>query len=528
MNLSSAGKVRSRWPSLSGLLQVVERVFAALVNPARQNYAILGVLASYVVIWTLYGVVSKSSGDIHPDTGELLNWSNELALGYWKHPPFGVYVVKTWTTIFPIDDWSFYLLGMINAAIALWIAWRMSSPFLSEEKRIVGVALLTLVPFFNLLSLNYNHNTLLMPLWAMTTLFFLKSFKTRHLGFAALAGLAGGVAILGKYWTLSLIAGLMLAALLDPRRRSYFSSAAPWVTVLVGSIIIAPNMLWLYQNHFISLTYAKDSYAGTSFVLDVASALKYFVELILYAIIPIAVVALVARRSRAVIYDTLFPSTPDRRLIAIIFWTPLLLPIPIAIFDNVRVNSLWEIPALILLPVVLLGSPRLNFTTETSTRITAAALVFPLVALLFAPLVALNAFWNIENSRPYSRLLSAAAQGIWRGETDKPLKLVVGDPTPAMGIAFYSPDHPIVNPRDSMSDRWAGKIPPIDTDSEKIRRSGAIAVCVGTAWECAPFLRELLPTASLGQLQEVMLTRRFLSWSGKPAAFTIVAIPPTS
>src|SRR5437660_1169430 len=84
------------------LLGVAGRIFAALIDPKRQNHAVLGVLAVYVLVWTLYGVIAKSTQDIHPDTGELLIWSNELALGYWKHPPFGVYVVKLWTTIFPV------------------------------------------------------------------------------------------------------------------------------------------------------------------------------------------------------------------------------------------------------------------------------------------------------------------------------------------------------------------------------------------------------------------------------------------
>ena len=68
------------------------------------------------------------------------------------------------------------MLGMANAALALWIDWRLSSLVLSDEKRALGLALLTLVPFFNFLALNYNHTTLLMPLWALTTLFVLKSF----------------------------------------------------------------------------------------------------------------------------------------------------------------------------------------------------------------------------------------------------------------------------------------------------------------------------------------------------------------
>ena len=37
--------------------------------------------------------------------------------------------------------------------------------------------------------------------------------------------------MLGKYWSIFLLVGLVLAALIDRRRLQYFFSAAPWITV---------------------------------------------------------------------------------------------------------------------------------------------------------------------------------------------------------------------------------------------------------------------------------------------------------
>jgi hypothetical protein len=33
--------------------------------------------------------------------------------------------------------------------IALWIVWRVSADYLEIDKRVAGVALLTLIPFYN-------------------------------------------------------------------------------------------------------------------------------------------------------------------------------------------------------------------------------------------------------------------------------------------------------------------------------------------------------------------------------------------
>ena len=75
--------------------------------------------------------------------------AQELAFGHAKHPPLVPAVVAAWFTVFPVADWAYYLLAVTTAALALWIAWRLSERFLDGEKRVVGLALLTLVPFFN-------------------------------------------------------------------------------------------------------------------------------------------------------------------------------------------------------------------------------------------------------------------------------------------------------------------------------------------------------------------------------------------
>jgi hypothetical protein len=49
-------------------------------------------------------------------------------------------------------------------------------------------------------------NTILMPLWAATMFFLLRSCRTRGTGLAALAGAAVGACVLAKYWSLVLLA----------------------------------------------------------------------------------------------------------------------------------------------------------------------------------------------------------------------------------------------------------------------------------------------------------------------------------
>jgi hypothetical protein len=309
----------------------------------------------------------------------------------------------------------------------------------------------------------------------------------------------------------------------------YFSSSAPWISAAVGVMTLSPHLLWLYQNHFTTVTYGTIVHVGGSFGGDVLSAITYLTACILCVAGPAAIIFAASRPSRAALYDIIFPPTLDRRLVAVIFWTPLLLPIAMAILGNIHPVALWAVPALTLLPVILLGSPVLKLTSESCIRITRFALVFPVLALLAAPLIALDVFLNANGniSSPHSRLLSAVAQRVWRSETEKPLTLIIGDRASAIGIAFYSPDHPIVNPRDSMSDQF-GKIPRLNLNSEDIQRSGLIAVCKATVSQCTELLHALAPSVSPGRVEEVTLARRFLLWTGRPLTYVIIAVPPVS
>ena len=151
------------------------RLRAALTDPARRERTRAGSLAVYLVLWTVYGTIAKSSQGLHPDMTELIAWSRDLAWGY-KHPPLAAAIVRLWFSVFPVAEWSYYLLAMLMPTLALWIVWRLSADYLDIEKRVVGLALLMLVPFFNFHALKFNVNTVLMPAWAATTLWFLRSY----------------------------------------------------------------------------------------------------------------------------------------------------------------------------------------------------------------------------------------------------------------------------------------------------------------------------------------------------------------
>jgi 4-amino-4-deoxy-L-arabinose transferase-like glycosyltransferase len=509
----------------NGPTRLIERLLDALTDPALRERTVVAVLLGYVALWTLYGTLAKGSQDINADMSEQYVLSRELAWGYPKHPPFAMMIVRAWFAVLPTAEWAYYLLAMATAGLALWIAWRLSARFLDGEKRVVGLALLTLVPFFNFHALKFNQNSVLMPLWAVTTLWFLRSFETRRVLDAALAGLGAAACMYGKYWSVFLVLGLGSAALLDCRRAAYFRSPAPWVTIAAGALALAPHAAWLVANDFVPFSYAVAGHGPSSLVSALRGALGYLAGGVAYVAIPLVVIFAAARPGRAAIMDMGWPATPERRLAALAFWATLLLPPLIAIFTWIRLTSLWTMSAWTLLPVMLLSSPLVAISRRDAVRVLALAFLLPFVMVAVAPAIA----FAIHRAGPapdaaLSSVLVEPIEQLWRNTTDRPLKVFAGYDDFTDGVAFYMRSHPLA------AHVLDGPISP--AMEQRIGHDGIALLCPArprdpsSAVGCMNAATSLAARFPISKHQEVEVSRRYLGVDGAPARYLLFAIPP--
>ena len=486
---------------------------ATNARPAHSGIlAILISLGGYLFLWALYGALAKASQDLHPDMIEKIVWSRE-SFESLKHPPLSQWLVRLWFSVFPTTDWAFYVLGILIAVITLLAIYGVSTDYLAANKRAFALALMTFIPFFNFHALKYNENTVLMPLWAITTLCFLRSYRAKSSGYGALAGAVAAAALLSKYWSIFLVAGLGLAALIDIRRGLYFRSAAPWVTIAVGLALLLPHLVWLTQNHFAPIQYGIDVHAGQQLTTTLREALSYLVGSAGYVALPVVLVVITARPNLTEIADMLWPTDADRRLVAASFWAPLLLPAVIAPVAGIAINPLWSMSAWTLLPILLLSSARVNIATVQKRRILTFAVLFPVLMVLAAPFIALAIhYFGFLPVSAYGRSVSAEVERAWREVTKAPLRYVDGDF--AYQIAVYSPDRP----------RPLPDLPPIPF---------ATLAEYGIATACYYDDRKCMGEASLLQRNEprsrqfdVSMTPLFLGIKGPARPFMILIVPP--
>jgi hypothetical protein len=487
----------------------LERLLDSVLDPARRESTVLALLAAYAAVWSSYGAIAKSSQDIHFDMGEMVAWSREVTLGTPKHPPLSAWLVRAWFSVFPLTDWAYYLFAILLATAALWIAWKASAPYLSGEKRIAGLALLTLVPFYNFHALKFNANAVMTPLWALTTWLFLRSFETRSAAYAVLAGLAAAAAILGKYWAIMLLLGLGIAALADPRRGLYLRSSAPWLTIAAG----------LFADDFKAFDYAMESHPATAW-LGLLSGLGYVAGAAGYLAAPTLVAMAAARPTWSAVADTVWPREPQRRLILLAFLLPLLLPIAAAVVAKEEIVSLWSIGSMTLFPVVLLSSAQVTITRTALRRILGLAMAAPVVALALSPAIAIVIHLRgVPNYATHYRLLAQAVEKVWRQTTERPLRLIGSYDDLLYGTLIYFPQAPstyeIMNPGVTP---W--------TDAARIARDGIALFCPVEMVACVQAMNERAARGPAGQRVEVELSRRYFGTADPPVRYLIVTIPP--
>jgi 4-amino-4-deoxy-L-arabinose transferase-like glycosyltransferase len=521
------------------------RLLDALADPKRRGRTVVAVVAVYCAIWTVYAVIAKASQDFHFDMGEMVAWSREVTLGTPKHPPLPAWLVGGWFAVFPLAPWAYDLFAMAGAAAALGVAFMVSTRYLDGVKSAVGLAFLTLVPFFNFHAFKFNANSAMMPWWALTTWFFLRSFEAavappaplvkeeeeaaaghppsgrNRLAWAVLAGVAAAAAMLVKYWAVALLAAMVIAAVSDSRRRSYFTSAAPYVTVAAGVAALLPHLAWLWLHDFSNFGYMLESHPGTR-VEALVSGIGYVAGALGYAVVPIMLTAAAARGARGAVADVVWPHEPPRRLAVLVFFLPLVLPAVLAVAAGEKVVSLWACGGMTLLPVVLLSSPKIVVPRLAAIRILGIAVAFPLLAVLAAPVVAVVTHINgVANYGDQYSLIADAAGKFWHDTTKEPVRLVGSHNNIMNGSVFYFPDRPSTfdfqNPQLTP---WA--------DAARVARDGALLYCPVAEKTCMDAMNRRAAAAGASRRTEVDISRSFLGIAGRVTRYAIVAILPAA
>src|SRR5664279_5297973 len=261
-------------------------------NPAAGWRLVIGFAIAHAVLWTFILINLKAAQDVHMDVAEAFAWGQKFQLGYGKHPPLAGWVAGLWFRIFPVANWATYALAMATLGVGLVICWLIALRVVDRRRAFFVVVMLALYPIFNFKGFKYNPDLLQLVTLPLLVLAYLNAFEKRSVRAGFWLGLAGALALMTKYWVLTMIGAIGIAALVHPDRLKFLGSPAPWVAIAILAVAMIPHLVWLREVDFVPLTYAGDVYGLSNRAQSAQLVLGYIGHNLALLLLPVALALL--------------------------------------------------------------------------------------------------------------------------------------------------------------------------------------------------------------------------------------------
>jgi len=189
--------------------------------------------------------VVAAHADLAPDEAYYALWSRDLAWGYFDHPPMVAAWIRLSTTLFGPNPFGVRGLSIvawiIGGGLVEWIAWRL---FASE--RAAGVAGLFFVatPLLSAGAIIVTPDTPLVFFSTLALAALVEIWRGGGRAWWAALGLAAGAALLSKFTTAFLVAGVALAMLIVPSLKVWLKRVEPVFALMIAALMYAPFVLW--------------------------------------------------------------------------------------------------------------------------------------------------------------------------------------------------------------------------------------------------------------------------------------------
>jgi 4-amino-4-deoxy-L-arabinose transferase-like glycosyltransferase len=498
------------------------RPFLNWLDGVEAGWAIPLLLAGFVAAWMAYLVIAYFGGDLHSDVLETWTLGRSFEWGSYKHPPLMGWIARAWMSVFPLTNWSFQLLALTNAAVALWVVDLISRRFATGDKRIIVLLLLMLLPAYQLYAQRFNANTVLLATWPLATYCFLRSFETRSPGWAVAAGAAAALAMLGKYYSAVLIASFILAAICHPQRRAYFGSWAPYVSTVTGLAALAPHLHWLAMTGATPFTHAFAEHVGRGFGSALAEALLFVLGVVATLAFPAVAWMLIAGSRLKRFSRDCRAMDPGLYLLFLIAVGTILLPVMVSVGLGADMPSIWALQGLFLFGILVVCGA--SYPIERFYSVNLAVLVIGVAAVAVVVVAPVHAVYRnthpLNEGRNVYRLLAQELTRQWHQQSDIGLPAVGGDDALAFAAAFYSPDHPFY--------QWRLVCQRADQLPKAVLDRGWAALCFDDDPVCIGTMKRIAAPAPRLVVSQLAARSTLLGRPGATQHFTAFIVPPSA
>ena len=395
-------------------------------------------LLTHLVLWTL--IPSISNNNLPLDTIEHLAWASNLDWGFNKHPPLVAFILEIFYQIFGNQDWAYYLLSQIFIVTSFYFIWKLSNIFFkSEIYSLISIFLLEGIYFYNFTTPEFNVNICLLPFWSVTIYYCWLSFEDNKLKNWILLGLFAGLGFLSKYLFIYLLIGIAVFFIYHLVNKNKIKiNYKYFLSIAIFFIIIAPHLIWLYENNYVTIMYALNRTG-----LENNSAINHLINPILFLakqfgiMIPFFLMLIILLKKMKLNIN--FKDKKFLFLLAINI-LPIIFIFLTSLMTGAKIRTMWMTPFYLYSGTFIVYVFKKNINLK---KINNFIYIFLFIFLL-SPSTYLYVSLSNENKRtdyPGS-YISYLVQDKWNKNFSNEIRIVVGDEWSAGNLSYHLNSRP--------------------------------------------------------------------------------------
>lgn len=171
-------------------------------------------------------------------------WSQNLAWGYFDHPPMIAGLLAASTGIGSDSVFSVRFIPTLLGLLSTIFVYRLGKEMFGALTAVIACAVLQFIPFFVGASALATPDAPLLFFWVLTVYCL---YRATHFGdsrwwFAS--GIALGLGLMSKYHAILLVPAAFLYLLSSPQLRLWLFRKEPYIAVALALLVFSPNLVW--------------------------------------------------------------------------------------------------------------------------------------------------------------------------------------------------------------------------------------------------------------------------------------------
>ncbi len=315
-------------------------------------------LPSFIVLLLLkIGALNFTTFNLFGDEAQYWLWSKDIEFGYFSKPPFLSWIIRVYTKILGS---SFVSLKLLPSFVYLLVAWSIYNLLfnsgLNKKDSFAGCLIFLFIPGVSFSSFIISTDLFLLLFWTLSLNELIKINSEQGLKNFILLGIFLGLGFLSKYAVVYFVICLFVLILFDKRFRKIFLNniLGFGLTFLCMFVIIVPNIIWNFNNDWITLQHTSDNANFANIEIDFIRGLEFLLIQVLMLGPFIVLGGLFG-----------FYKWSYIQKIYLIFSIPIILIVLVEAII-VRANANWAAPALISLFVFLYIRTNISFFKITN------------------------------------------------------------------------------------------------------------------------------------------------------------------